>query len=113
MDGLIAVLDSDKPVGEVINLGSGYEISIADSVRLIAEITGKPLEVQTEDSRIRPTASEVERLVCDPAKARALLGWRSAMADREGLKLGFTRSLEWFADPVNRGHYQDVQRYVV
>ena len=35
------------------------------------------------------------------------------MADREGLKLGFTRSLEWFADPVNRGHYQDVQRYVV
>ena len=58
-------------------------------------------------------ASEVERLVCDPSKARDLIGWRSAMADREGLKLGFTHSLEWFANSVNRSHYHDVQRYVV
>lgn len=113
VSGLIAVLDSDKSVGEVINLGSGHEISIADSVRLIAEITGKPLEVETDEARLRPSASEVERLVCDPTKAQALIGWRSTMADREGLRLGFARSLEWFANPVNRSHYHDVQRYVV
>lgn len=111
--GLIAVLDSDKAVGEVINIGSGHEISIGDSVRLIAEITGKPLEVQTEEARVRPAASEVERLVCDTAKAQALLGWRSALAGRQGLREGFIRSLEWFANPDNRNHYHDVQRYVV
>lgn len=111
--GLIAVLDSDNAVGQVINIGSGHEISIGDSVRLIAQITGKPLEVQTEEARVRPAASEVERLVCDPTKANTLLGWRPAVGGREGLTLGFTRSLEWFANPDNRNHYHDVQRYVV
>ncbi|MCW5221411.1 NAD-dependent 4,6-dehydratase LegB [Verminephrobacter aporrectodeae] len=111
--GLLAILDSDKAVGEVIQLGSGHEVSIGDAVRLIAEITGKPLAVETEPARLRPAASEVERLVCDPAKARALLGWQSTLAGRDGLRQGLTRSLEWFANPHNRSHYHDAQRYVV
>ena len=111
--GLIAVLDSDKAVGQVINLGSGFEISIADCVRLIAEITGKPLQVQTEEVRVRPPGSEVERLVCDASKAQAILGWKSKFADRQGLKAGLTTCLRWFANPDNRKHYHDVQRYTV
>jgi len=111
--GLIAILDSDKAVGETIHLGSGHEISIGEAVRLVAEITGKPLEIEAEPARLRPAASEVGRLVCDPAKACALLGWQSSLAGREGLKEGLTRSLEWFANPDNRSHYHDAQRYVV
>jgi NAD dependent epimerase/dehydratase len=111
--GLIAVLDSDKAIGQVINIGSGHEISIGECVKLIGEITGKLLEVQTEEARIRPENSEVERLLCDPSKAKALLDWQSAFAGLEGLKAGFTHTIQWFADPENRKHYHDVQRYTV
>lgn len=113
VSGLIAVLDSANAVGQVINIGSGYEISIGDCVKLIAEITGKPLEVEMEQSRVRPENSEVERLVCDPAKAKSVLGWQPKLAGREGLKTGLTQSLQWFADPENRKHYHDVHRYTI
>ena len=109
--GLIAVLDSDKSVGEVVNIGSGFEISISDCVRLIAGIAGKPLEVTAEKSRMRPAGSEVERLLCDAGKATALLGWKPGLAGAAGLEAGLTRTYEWFADPANRKHYHDVQRY--
>jgi dTDP-glucose 4,6-dehydratase len=111
--GMIAVLDSDQSVGQTINIGSGYEISIADTVRLIVEITGKTLDVKTEESRLRPKDSEVERLCCDHAKARALLGWHPEFAGRDGLKKGLAHSLDWFAKPENRAHYHDIHRYAV
>ena len=113
VSGMIAILDSDKAVGEVINIGSGYEISIGDAVQLVGEITGKPLQVLTEQVRLRPENSEVDRLLCDSTKARTLLGWQPRLAGREGLKAGLTESLQWFADPDNRKHYHDIQRYVV
>lgn len=113
VSGLIAILDSERSVGETINIGSGFEISIADAVKLVEEITGKTLPVETEAARLRPEGSEVDRLLCDASKAKRLLGWEPARTGREGLKAGLTRSLEWFADPENRKHYHDVQRYVV
>lgn len=111
--GLIAILDSDQSVGETINLGSGFEISIQDVVTLVSEITGKPFEVETEGVRLRPENSEVERLLCDCSKAKTLLGWQSAYSGRDGLKAGLSASLEWFANPENRKHYHDAHRYVV
>lgn len=113
VSGMIAVLDSERSVGETINIGSGFEISIGDTVALITEITGRKLEVVTEQQRLRPADSEVERLCCDHAKARALLGWQPAFAGRDGLKRGLSISLEWFAKPENRAHYHDVHRYAV
>lgn len=111
--GMIAVLDSNKSVGEVINIGSGHEISIGDTVKLIGELTGKNLKVRTDDQRLRPDASEVERLCCDASKAKKLLGWQPKHAGREGLKAGLAKSLEWFSDSMNRDHYTDVTRYAV
>ena len=111
--GLIAILDSEKSVGEVINIGSGFEISIADTVTLISEITGKKLSVKTEEKRLRPEASEVERLCCDAAKARTLLGWQPKVSGKEGLKKGLIQTIEWFSDPTNRQHYHDIHRYTL
>lgn len=111
--GMIAVLDSDNSVGETINIGSGYEITIGDTVKLISEITGKELRVNTEEARLRPAGSEVERLCCDHAKAKELLNWQPAYFGHEGLKKGLTHSIEWFAKPENRAHYHDVHRYTV
>ncbi len=111
--GMIAVLDSKNSVGETINIGSGFEISVGDTVDLIAEITGKKLVVKTEQSRLRPEASEVERLCCDNKKALKLLGWQPKYAGRAGLKTGLAQTIEWFKNPANLAHYQDVHRYTI
>lgn len=111
--GMIAVLDSDKSIGETINIGSGFEISIGDTVKLVSELTGKEFSITTEDERLRPDASEVQRLCCDASKAESLLGWKPKHAGREGLKSGLAKSLEWFAITSNREHYQDATAYAV
>ncbi|NBO19529.1 MAG: NAD-dependent dehydratase, partial [Proteobacteria bacterium] len=84
-----------------------------DTVKLISEITGKELKVKTEEARLRPKDSEVERLCCDHAKAKHLLGWQPKFAGRDGLKAGLAASVEWFARPENRAHYHDIHRYTV
>lgn len=111
--GMVAVLDSDRAVGQTINLGSGHEASVAEAVALVGELTGKELTVEVEAQRLRPENSEVDRLVCDSRLAMELLGWQSALRGRDGLRAGLARSLEWFADPTNRQHYHDAHRYVI
>ena len=107
--GLIAILDSKKSIGETINIGSGTEISIGDTVKLVSELTGKKLEVKTDQTRLRPENSEVERLCCDNSKIQKLLGWKPAYT----LKKGLTHTIEWFSDTSNRAYYHDVCAYVV
>jgi len=111
--GMVAILDSDKAIGETINIGSGFEISVGDTVKLISEITGKKLEVKTDESRLRPNASEVERLCCDNDKALKLLGWKPKHQGREGLRSGLADTIKWFENPANRAYYQDVHRYTI
>ena len=110
--GLIAVHDSAKSVGEVINLGTGFEIAIGDLARLIAETMGAKIEFETEDARLRPAASEVERLCAAVAKAERLLGWKPQMQGIDGLRQGLAATAKWFADPKNREHYRS-GRYTV
>ncbi|MCE2927386.1 MAG: NAD-dependent 4,6-dehydratase LegB [Rickettsiales bacterium] len=109
VSGMISILDHPASVGEVINIGSGGEISIGETVKLIEKLTGKTLAVKTEAERLRPENSEVERLCCDYSKAKKLLGWQPRVSLEDGLK----RSINWFADPANRAHYHDVTRYTV
>jgi nucleoside-diphosphate-sugar epimerase len=93
-------------VGEVINFGSNFEVSIGDTVRMIAEATGRSVEVDTDDQRIRPAASEVERLWADNSKAARLLGWTPSHAGRDGFARGLAKTVEWFAEPANRASYK-------
>jgi len=76
----------DNSVGEVINLGSGREISIGDLANLIADLIGEKIEIEVDQQRIRPEKSEVERLLCDSTKARELTGWKPRYSLEEGLK---------------------------
>ena len=73
--GFIAIGRSDKSVGEVINIGSNYEISICETLQMIASIMGADVEVESDKERFRPRSSEVERLWADNSKAKKLLGW--------------------------------------
>lgn len=104
--GFIAVAGSEKSVGEVINIGSNYEVSIGDLVQTIADIMKVDIEIKTDDNRIRPEKSEVERLWADNKKAAQLIGWQPEYAGMEGLKRGLQETIEWFSDPNNIKRYK-------
>ncbi|HWQ60963.1 MAG TPA: NAD-dependent 4,6-dehydratase LegB [Negativicutes bacterium] len=104
--GFIAVAESDGAVGEVINIGSNYEISIGDTARLIAEVMNTPITIETEETRLRPTGSEVERLWADNAKAKRLLGWEPEYGGRDGFRRGLAETVAWFTDRKNLKHYK-------
>ncbi len=104
--GLIAVHDSAASLGEVINIGSGHEVSVGDTAAMIAEIMGKPGLIECEPERLRPVNSEVERLCADNGKARRLLGWQPEFAGIDGLRRGLAATISWFVDPVNRDRYR-------
>lgn len=104
--GFIAIAESDRSVGQVINIGSNFEISIGDTVSLIGEVMDAKLEIETDAVRLRPEKSEVERLWADNRKARELCGWEPLYGGREGFKRGLTETVNWFLDPLNRQQYK-------
>lgn len=104
--GMIAALLSDKAIGEVINFGSGFEISVGDTVALIAETMRVDVEIVERDERQRPAASEVERLHACNAKAKRLLGWAPEFGGRDGFKKGLQTTAAWFQDPNNLARYR-------
>jgi dTDP-glucose 4,6-dehydratase len=104
--GLIALAESDRSPGEVVNLGSNYEISIGDSVKCIAEIMERDVKVETDAERLRPEKSEVNRLWAENRKARELAGWIPEYAGRDGLREGLKRTIAWFTDPENLARYK-------
>jgi len=106
VSGFIAALNSDQCIGEVINLGSNYEISIGDTVKAIADLMGVSVDVITDDQRIRPEKSEVERLWADNRKAKELLGWSPQYAELPGFMRGLRETINWFCLPENLSVYK-------
>lgn len=106
VNGFIAIAESDKTIGEVINIGSNYEISIGDTVKLIADVMNVEITPDADSQRIRPENSEVERLWADNSKAARLTGWTPAYGDVEGLRRGLQETVEWFLDSDHLRQYK-------
>ena len=104
--GFIAGLEQDGTAGEVINIGSNYEISIGDLVTLIADVMEVQVEIECEADRLRPAKSEVERLWADNAKAAEYLGWKPEYGGVDGLKRGLKETVDWFINPANLQRYK-------
>ncbi|MCS4049219.1 NAD-dependent 4,6-dehydratase LegB [Salinibacter ruber] len=104
--GFMAVADSDEAVGEVVNVGSGFEISIGDLVDLTAEAMNVEVSVETDEERKRPEKSEVDRLYADVSKAEDILGWTPTHGGRNGFKKGLQKTAEWFSQDENLQHYK-------
>ena len=103
--GMIAATTADDVIGEEINLGSDSEVSSGEVVRLVGALLNRELKVETQSDRIRPAASEVQRLRSDNSKAATRLGWKPTMPFEEGLR----NVIAWFvAHPVMRAvdHYE-------
>jgi NAD dependent epimerase/dehydratase len=104
--GFIAALEGEGGLGEMVNFGSNYEISIGDTARLIAEVMNADVEISTDEIRLRPANSEVERLWAANEKAARLFGWRPAYAGLDGLRRGLARTAAWFSEQANLAQYK-------
>ncbi|HEY8119598.1 MAG TPA: NAD-dependent 4,6-dehydratase LegB [Methylophilaceae bacterium] len=102
--GFIAALESTAGIGEVVNFGSNFEISVGETARLIAEVMQTEIEITTDEQRLRPENSEVERLWAANAKARQVFDWEPAYGGKAGLRRGLAETVEWFS--ANLGRYK-------
>ena len=100
--GLKLIAECDESIGQTINIGSNYEISVGDTVNLIKDIMNSDIEIVTEDIRLRPQNSEVRRLWCDNTKIKELTGFAPEYSIREGLE----KTIEWFVKPENQKKYK-------
>lgn len=104
--GFLAAMECVDSVGSVFNIGSNYEISIEDMVRLVGRIMGIDVQILTDGVRLRPAGSEVERLWADNSRAVRVLGWTPEYTGFEGLERGLRRTIRWFEDPMNLQMYR-------
>jgi dTDP-glucose 4,6-dehydratase len=102
----VSALESDGGLGEVVNLGSNFEISIKETVELIAEIMQVDVEIESDEKRVRPENSEVNRLWADNSKAKSLFGWNPVYDQRSGLTKGLRETVQWFSDSNNLSRYK-------
>lgn len=104
--GFMAALSSDQAVGEVINIGSHFEISISDTARTIADVMRVEIEIITDEQRLRPEKSEVERLWAANDKARKLLSWEPRYGGLDGFRRGLVETVDWFRKPAHLMSYR-------
>ena len=104
--GFVAVAESDATIGHVVNVGSNFEVSIGHTASLIAEIMGREVDLVTDTKRLRPSASEVERLWADNSLARDLTGWAPEFSGVDGLRSGLRETIDWFVQPQNLRRYK-------
>ena len=104
--GFLAAAVSERTIGDVVNVGSGREISIGDLVHLIRKLVGRDVIVETDEQRVRPAGSEVGRLLADNRKAKEIMGWEPRVSLEEGL----THTIKWI-----EGHLDlfQVEHYAV
>ncbi|MEK6628266.1 MAG: NAD-dependent 4,6-dehydratase LegB [Bdellovibrionota bacterium] len=100
--GFIALAESEKTLGQTVNIGSNFEISIGDTFKLIQKIMNVDAVFEVDENRIRPDKSEVQRLWCDNSLIKSLTGYEPEVKIEEGLK----KTVEWFLRPENLKKYK-------
>lgn len=100
--GFIALAEAENTIGETVNIGSGREISVFDTLNLIKQSMAGDVEFIVDELRLRPEKSEVSRLCCDNGKIRMLTGFEPQV----GLEEGLQRTIAWFLNPDNLKHYK-------
>ncbi len=98
VQGFLAIADCEAALGQAVNIGRGEDLSIGELVEVIGRRLDRPLRVQTDDQRVRPAASEVERLVAGTSLARRLWGWQPQYS----LERGLDETITWIRDHLDR-----------
>ncbi len=100
--GFVALAECDESIGQTINIGSNFEISIGDMLNIIKELMDSDVEFIVDNQRIRPEKSEVFRLWCDNSKIEKLTGFKPEVDIRQGLK----KTIDWITQPENLKKYK-------
>ena len=100
-DAFIKIAESDSTIGKTFNAGSNFEISIGETAKLIAQLMGKKIEIISDEIRLRPEKSEVNRLWADNTKLKNQTEWDPTYAGIKGFKKGLEHCIEWYTDPKN------------
>ena len=100
--GFIEIARSPLTIGQEVNIATGTEISMQDTLSLIASLMNADIEWVRDPARIRPAGSEVFRLCGDNSKITELTDWRPRVSIEEGL----SRTIQWFTAPVNLARYK-------
>ena len=101
--GFVAAATAEDAVGRTIQLGANNDVSVGDLVRLVGEVLGRELSVETDPRRVRPEASEVVRLISGPFLAEEVLGWRAEVPLSEGL----AQTIAWMERNAERYRASD------
>src|SRR3990167_5056104 len=105
--GFLSIAQSDDSIGEVINIGSNFEVTVGQTVHLIAELMQADVKFTSDSQRLRPDKSEVDRLWADNSKAKQLLNWEPTFSGNEGFKRGLSETIRWFTNADNLKMYKD------
>lgn len=101
-DGFLALARCDAAIGQTVNIGSNFEISVGDTLNLVRELMGSDVEFITDTQRLRPEKSEVFRLWCDNGLIRSLTGFEP----RHNIRQGLQKTIDWFLAPGNLAKYK-------
>ena len=104
--GFMQAAACDKALGQAVNIGSGFEISIEETAELICKVMNADVEIRQDPRRLRPPKSEVERLFAGVDLAKELFGWNAEYAGRDGFIRGSAETAQWFQDPKNLNRYR-------
>jgi nucleoside-diphosphate-sugar epimerase len=97
VEGMLSLAQCKEAIGEVINIGSGREVAISELVEMFSNIVQFEIEVTTDEKRLRPPNSEVQRLIADNSKMHSLTEWKSAVSLEKGLE----RTYRWIANNLD------------
>ena len=100
--GFLALAQCDAAIGKTVNIGSGSEISVGDIVSLIGRLMQIDVQIESDEIRLRPENSEVERLLCDNSLIKELTGY----TPHHSLEEGLASTIAWFCEPTNLARYK-------
>ena len=110
--GFVAVAEATGGLGEVFNMGSGFEVSMGEVLDVISDVSGMKLTAQEDSTRVRPAAAEVERLWSDSSKIKDAFGWEPSHGGLDGLRVGLEKTYRWLRDNQGLPGYRP-EKYVV
>ena len=102
----LEVSKNEKTLGKIFNVASSFEISIGKTAALIKEIMNSKIEIFSDDNRIRPLNSEVNRLYGDNTLLKKFTSWQPEFGDKKGFKIGLKKTIDWFLNPHNLAFYK-------
>ena len=105
-DAFLCALNKKKDIGEIINIGSGFEVSIKELVRKISKIIGYRIDIKKDFKRVRPKKSEVNRLFANNKKAKKILNWSPKLSKKSDFENSLKKTVEWFSNEKNINQYK-------